>query len=419
MIIGERGAGDQEGAQVSDTIMGLLNPAIAAIFALIFFGLWLRDRSAMHVLALAGSYTALSTGFAIFHFVDNPDSVLAIVGVHLIYSMGAFFLCWAAARRVNQRIPIMTFVAILTVALVVIIVGSYGANMNVRLVAVNSAYGLIIALTTQLLVRSGERQIFDRAVIWLFAITSAQFFVRPLLAMIMSGPMTGNSYRESDIYAIWMLTMGVVSLLLALTLVAAVIFDQWRAERISAERDHLTGLKMRRAFENEAMGLLDENGDRRIPVSMIVADIDHFKAVNDTFGHLAGDEAIAAFGRLIGKTVRDSDICGRVGGEEFCILVWNCDLGPAYRLAERLRRAFGDTQFEALGEDVRLTASFGVAQWREGEGYGKLFARADKALYDAKESGRNKVATERLSASVTEIGDESTVVGRKKLGSVA
>lgn len=399
--------------------MGLLNPAIAAIFAVILIGLWLRDRSAKHVLALAVSYFCLSTGFLIFHFTANPNGVAETLVMHLVYSIGTLAMCWGLARRVGQRVPMGVFAAILLVVTIVIIAGSYGTNMNVRLVAINSGYGLMMALTTQLLTRSGEREIVDRAVTWLLGITSAQFFVRPMMAMIMSGPMSAETYRDSDSYAMWMLTMGVVSLLLALSLVAAVVYDQLRAERSSAERDHLTGLKMRRAFEDEAMRMIDENGDRRTPVSMIVADIDHFKSVNDTFGHQAGDEAIAAFGMLIDDTVRDTDICGRVGGEEFCILVWNCELGPAHRLAERLRRGFGDTELEALGEGVRLTASFGVAQWREGEGYGKLFARADKALYEAKESGRNKVATELQGASVSEIGKNIASVTRKAAGNAA
>lgn len=399
--------------------MGLLNPAIAAIFAVIFVGLWLRDRSAMHVLALAVSYVALCAGFLVFHFTANPNGVFETLVMHVIYSIGTLALCWGVAQRVGQRVPVFVFAAIVLGASLIIVVGSFGTNMNARLVAINSGYGLMMALTTQLLARSGKQEIFDRTVTWLLGITSAQFFVRPMLAMIMSGPMSAETYRDSESYAVWMLTMGVVSLLLALSLMAAVFYDQLRAERSNAERDHLTGLKMRRAFEDEAMRMLDENSDRRNPVSMIVADIDHFKGVNDTFGHLAGDEAIAAFGNLIGDTVRDSDICGRVGGEEFCILVWNCDLGPAYRLAERLRRAFGEAEIEGLGEGVRLTASFGVAQWREGEGYGKLFARADKALYEAKESGRNKVATEHQSGTVAEIGKNISPATRKPIDNAA
>lgn len=399
--------------------MGLLNPTIAAIFAAIFVGLWMRDRSATHVLALAVSYFCLCSGFLMFHFTPNPNGVIETLLMHVVYSVGTISLCWGVAMRVNQRVSLAAFALIVAVTGLIIVAGSYGTNMNVRLVAINSGYGLMMALTAQLLARSGEREMFDRVVTCLLGITSAQFFVRPLLAMIMSGPMSAETYRDSDGYALWMLTMGVVSLLLALSLVAAIVFDQLRAERHNAERDHLTGLKMRRAFEDEAMRMLDENSDRRNPVSMIVADIDHFKGVNDTFGHQAGDEAIAAFGALIGETVRDSDICGRVGGEEFCILVWNCDIAPAHRLAERLRRGFGNTQFDALGEGVRLTASFGVAQWREGEGYGKLFARADKALYEAKASGRNKVAAEQQGAPVTEIGSNVASAVRKAAGGVA
>lgn len=404
---------------MSEAIMGLLNPAITAIFAVIFVTLWLRARSAVHVLAVAVAYFCLTIGFLIFHFIPNPNGVAETLAMHTVYSIGTLAMCWGLARRVGQRIPMAIFLAIPIVVSLVIVAGSFGTNMNARLVAINTGYGLMMALTTHSLTRQGAGNIFDRMVTWLFGISAAQFFIRPLLAMIMSGPMSAENYRDSESYALWMLTMGVVTLLLALSVVAAVVYDLFQAERTSAERDHLTGLKMRRAFEDDVMRLLDENGDRRTAMSMIVADIDHFKAVNDTFGHQAGDAAIAGFGKLIGDTVRDTDICGRVGGEEFCILVWNCDLGPALRLAERLRRAFSEAEYEALGEGVRLTASFGVVQWREGEGYGKLFARADKALYEAKDAGRNRVATERQAASVAEIGSNIVFAPRKTVGNAA
>ena len=89
--------------------------------------------------------------------------------------------------------------------------------------------------------------------------------------------------------------------------------------------------------------------------------------------------------------MRGTDLCGRIGGEEFCILVYDCEGEPAQRLANRVRAKFATLQMPSLGPDIRLTASFGVAQWRPGEGYGKLFARADDALYKAKARGRDEV----------------------------
>jgi len=113
--------------------------------------------------------------------------------------------------------------------------------------------------------------------------------------------------------------------------------------------------------------------------------------VNDIWGHQSGDQAIADFGNLIKNKVRTCDVAGRIGGEEFCIAVWNCDNEPAYRLAERIRHAFAAHKHIVINDDIRLTASFGVATAQAGETYKQLFARADKALYEAKSKGRDRV----------------------------
>ncbi|NQX95725.1 MAG: GGDEF domain-containing protein, partial [Erythrobacter sp.] len=105
---------------------------------------------------------------------------------------------------------------------------------------------------------------------------------------------------------------------------------------------------------------------------------------------------------------------GRIGGEEFCILVYNCEHGAAEGLANRIRHRFATMEHEALGPDIRITASFGVTQWRSGEGYGKLFARADAALYNAKANGRNCVAGAENPATVDAQSRELPEPGRQE-----
>lgn len=377
---------------MADTMMGLLNPAIAAIFAAIFSALWIRNRANRSVLVLGLSQSLLAIGFLVFHFTPDPNGIASTMFMHAVYCVAAGSICWAAAFRVGQKFAFTPVVAIGLVSALLMIAGSFGLDMNARFIAANTAYGLTFTLATQTLARAAERSLVDRIIIWLFAISAAQFFIRPQLAIILSGPMDAEAYRASDFYAYWMLMMGIVSLMVSLTLVAATVLDQLRSDRESAEIDPLSKLKVRRSFESAAMRMLNENLNRNVSACMIVADIDHFKRVNDIWGHQAGDEAIAAFGELIGSTVRGTDLCGRIGGEEFCILVYDCELGPAQALADRIRRKFETLEHAAIGEDIRLTASFGVSQWQPGEGYGKLFARADAALYRAKDAGRNEVA---------------------------
>lgn len=387
---------------MSETIMGLLIPTIAAIFAMIFGALWSRDKKKKSVLGLAVGHSLMACGFLIFHFSPDPEAVSWTLFMHTVYVIAACAYCWAATDRVGQRINLAALLAIGAITGVMIVFTTYGYDMNNRLVATNAGYGLIFALTAQVLGRAAERTAIDRAIFWLFVVAAAQFFIRPQVAVVVSGPMSAADYRSSDFYSILILILGIFNLLMSLSLMAATVYDQWRTVKEETDVDPLSGLKMRRSFESSAMQMLDENVDRRLSVAMIVADIDHFKRVNDIWGHQAGDHAIAAFGELISGTVRGTDLCGRIGGEEFCILVYDCDLEPAARLAERLRRRFEAMEHKDLGPDIRLTASFGVAQWQAGEGYGKLFARADAALYSAKGTGRNRVCKPDQSAPVNE-----------------
>ncbi|MEM7689761.1 MAG: GGDEF domain-containing protein [Pseudomonadota bacterium] len=376
---------------MSETIMGLLNPAIAAIFAAIFLVLWRRQPSDKSVLAFGVGHILMAAGFLVFHLSPDPDAAGWALVMHLIYCSATGLVCWAAADRVGRDLSMVSIAIIGVASGGLMFAGSFDADMNVRLIAANTAYGLMFALSAQIVGRAEKRTLIDHTIFWLLAITAAQFFIRPQVAIIMGGPMSAEAYRASDHYAVLMLFMGIDSLLLALALVAASVQDQWRSAREEAEIDPLSGLKMRSGLERSAMQMLDEAFEENVPVCMIVADLDHFKRVNDIWGHQAGDEAISAFGALISKTVRGTDLCGRIGGEEFCILVYNCEQNAAEGLANRIRCKFSTLQLSALGKDMRLTASFGVTQGRPGEGYGKLFARADAALYQAKDAGRDCV----------------------------
>ncbi len=125
------------------------------------------------------------------------------------------------------------------------------------------------------------------------------------------------------------------------------------------------------------------------PLSIIMFDIDHFKKLNDTHGHAAGDQVLRRVGRFLTAQTRTEDIALRYGGEEFVVILPGTDLGGACTMAQRLCTELAEAG-EAQGE-VRATASFGVTRYRAGESADELLKRADSALYRAKEEGRNRV----------------------------
>jgi diguanylate cyclase (GGDEF)-like protein len=152
--------------------------------------------------------------------------------------------------------------------------------------------------------------------------------------------------------------------------------------------DPLTGVGNRRHLE-QALDELNRAARTGTKLCAFMADLDHFKRVNDDFGHDVGDKVLMAFGDVLRRRTRATDIVARFGGEEFVVLMPNTDLHNALATANRIREAFAATTIESLSQTV--TASFGVVELAPGEQGNDLLRRADGALYEAKRSGRNRV----------------------------
>lgn len=157
-------------------------------------------------------------------------------------------------------------------------------------------------------------------------------------------------------------------------------------------RDPLTGLGNRGATLTELQGRFDLSRRHGRPLSVIMCDLDHFKTINDTHGHGAGDAVLAAFGDRVRANLRGTDLAGRIGGEEFLLILPETDSEGAMLLAERLRVAVSETLVSLAPEDLHVTCSLGVAErGPEDRDGGALLGRADGALYLAKRDGRNRV----------------------------
>ncbi len=165
---------------------------------------------------------------------------------------------------------------------------------------------------------------------------------------------------------------------------------QHRIEEM-ASTDKLTGLLNRHAFTILIEKLLAEYRRVRQPISMLLADIDHFKEINDRHGHLAGDRVLEHVAGLLVAGLRESDIAVRWGGEEFLLVLRGCDQHEAERIAETLRQRIADAPIEADGQRIAVTLSVGVSEYDGAEPPDQTVDRADSALYEAKHGGRNRV----------------------------
>lgn len=167
--------------------------------------------------------------------------------------------------------------------------------------------------------------------------------------------------------------------------------------RMLATSDVLTGIYNRRGFEDAAERAIRNAQRQRQPLAVVVADIDNFKAVNDRYGHSAGDRALRHFASRLERLVRRGDLIGRIGGEEFALLLVNTRAHHAVEVVERIRRDIAAMPVD--GPDrIEMTASFGVTGLRPGDiSLAALLARADRALYRSKLEGRDRVtSSERL-----------------------
>jgi len=166
------------------------------------------------------------------------------------------------------------------------------------------------------------------------------------------------------------------------------LLDQLRVKSIT---DGLTNLYNRAAFDSKLREEMDRFSRYKRPCTLIIADIDHFKNINDTYGHTTGDRVLQILSKIIKSTIRNIDFAARYGGEEFAVILPETNLDEGLIAAERIRKAVESTNFKRGEKRIKLTISLGVAFYQETDTFQGWIERADSALYRAKEGGRNQV----------------------------
>jgi len=182
---------------------------------------------------------------------------------------------------------------------------------------------------------------------------------------------------------------------------------------VRAATDSLTGLPNKRAVADTLKRMLAQSSRTFSPLSLLVLDLDHFKAVNDRFGHPVGDQALANVGAALRSVLRESDFAGRTGGEEFAVLLPDTDVAGATLTAERIRSAIAEASIAGL--DLPLSASVGIAAYPEHAiGTDQLERLADAALYVAKRSGRDRIeiATRPTEPGPGQLADSASFASR-------
>ncbi len=375
---------------MQDEIIGLLNPTIDAIYAISFIALWTSARNNKAILCLACGFSLYVIAFLARTFLVGVPELIVGTGVHLLFGLGLFCVSSAYLMRVEQKPLTYFFAGVMGLSTVLLGFALWAGSFMASLVIENMSFGILYVVTAQTLMRSYAKHVLDDIIAGLVLLFGALHFFLAAFLTIFEPTITPTDFRESAYFTFAIVSVALATIMIATSAMSGFMIDLFRESSKQAQLDPLSGALVRGTFEGRADSLLSKANDEEKTLSLIVLDIDHFKQVNDIFGHQAGDEVIRALGKLVHVTVRTSDVVGRIGGEEFCVIVWNCKGEAAVGLAERIRKLFAEIEHESLNDDIRTTVSLGVAQWEPEESYGRLFARADAALYQAKRGGRNQ-----------------------------
>lgn len=371
-----------------------INLFVAALLSAAFMMIAAYDRNRVAARWMAFGYAIGMGFFAIEAVIPSLDDArLAVVAAVacLLAGMAAFNA--GVARKYGAAIPWRLIGAVVVVSLAVnYLIQDLPRHSFMRLMLYQAPFAVMQAIGAGLIWKAASRDRLDRALMVLFGLSALQFLSKPVLAHVFGGwGERPQDYIGSN-YALFSQSMGTVfAIAIALLLIVVLLRDALADATLKSETDTLSGLLNRRGFEERADRALRDAERQGVPLSLVICDLDHFKAVNDGFGHASGDAVIVTFAGFLRGAMAPHHVAGRIGGEEFAIVLPGANVVSARLFAEGARSAFAGLPVAGLPEDKRFTASFGVAELAPGERIVDLMRRADAALYEAKRSGRDCV----------------------------
>lgn len=370
-----------------------INIFVASLFAIAFAVVAVYQRPAPGAAWLASGY-AIGILSPLLEFIlpYQRDHRLVSFGIFaaLLWALAAFVIGMAYCYRLRRPWRALAVLLALSMLTNLLILDMPRDNL-LRGLLYQGPYMALHLVAAFVLIGYRNWRALDLVLLALLVVSSLHFLGKPILAHLIGSGDAPQAYLSST-YAGISQSFG-AALLITNGLVMLLIILRDKIAEITArsEIDTLSGLLNRRGFEDRGRRLLAQMTRHGVPAVMIVADLDHFKSVNDSFGHAAGDQVIASFASLLTENASQNSVVGRLGGEEFAILISNANPMTGKLYAESVRIALSGLPPETMGLQSPVTASFGVAGLRQGDTLSDLLRRADVALYQAKSEGRNKV----------------------------
>ncbi len=368
----------------------VVNIAVAALFAVSFA-----------IIALANPSHRAAYGFSISYVIGmvTPASELFLplspwpqplmLSSYFCFLAGLLAMAAALARFYGRAAP-WTAIAAVFAGSVVMRWALWGGERNTMPYELLFQLPFVVASTLPawVLLRASDRRPLEIAAGIAFGVVALHFLAKPFLAVVFGSGRTASEYITS-VYALFsQASTGILLTAAGLTLLLIVLQSIVRESQSASETDPLSGLANRRGFDLRAARVLAKGREFGLPVSIAVFDIDHFKAVNDTYGHATGDEVIRSFAELLRRAAPQAAAIGRMGGEEFALLFEHTNQEGARLNAEAIRIATPQSVRPGM---PAITVSGGVTAVQPGESLGEAMRRADMALYKAKHLGRDRI----------------------------
>lgn len=384
----------------ADIFIMLLNPGIGALLSAAFLLLWMHQRDKVYILYACAGYGMTALAFFIqdvaFQYIASP---LPGNAERIASNLGFMLSGWLLSAAILGRFGVRPAYGLLALVTATAMAGLtwyllIQPSLAGRIFFSSGALGIIAAMIAVKLAPVKKDNLIDRFLFWVAVISALNYLLRPVLILWLAGGFGADAgFRQSIYWTTVQFTQPLISIAFALNLMVAIALDLIDQLKSEARTDKLSGLLNRGGFEAAADAALKRNAAAggKLPVCLLIADLDHFKQINDTYGHSVGDAVIGLFGRHIAAMKSDEMIAGRIGGEEFAILLPGHEIHAARLFAESLRACPWDYWSGMLPDNLAASVSIGVCSgWPLADLY-SLMNHADEALYDAKKGGRDQV----------------------------
>ncbi|WP_246701477.1 GGDEF domain-containing protein [Rhodopseudomonas sp. BR0G17] len=375
--------------------MSLIGPGIISVFGIAFLAAWSYDRRRPYLVLLAAACALFALGASSQILYWPRDTGLNAMVSGALYTCAVIAAVEGVLSRSGRAFGLWIDIAIFAAFSLALWYFFYvDRSLLARIYVQNFGYGLLLCVAALRLSQLRRGRVVDRILFWTLFLFGLHFFPRTVFTVGVSPPAGEPAFADSVFWQTLQLSLAVLGAASAMATLAAAVSDLIDDLRRERDLDHLTGLLNRRGFETEIAAPM-----RRAPEggALILCDVDHFKSINDTFGHDVGDVVLQEIGTILRRTARKGDLVGRWGGEEFAVFLPDASRSDAAECAERLRQTIANSRIPGL-DDRSVTASFGVATIHEAGDWAALYKLADSRLYVAKASGRDRTVDRGMSA---------------------